>query len=53
MIEQIYEDYTSEDLKVWSILFERQIENLPDNPNFFKTYEGNIETVIKNKEFYA
>ena len=29
-----------------------EIENLPDNPNFFKTYEGNLETVIKYKEFY-
>ncbi len=30
-----------------------EIENLPDNPKFFKTYEGNLETVIKYKEFYA
>ena len=30
-----------------------EIENLPDNPNFLKTYEGNLETVIKYKEFYA
>jgi len=30
-----------------------EIENLPDNPNFFNTYEGNLETVIKYKEFYA
>ena len=29
------------------------IENLQDNPNFFRTYEGNLETVIKYKEFYA
>ena len=30
-----------------------EIDNLPENPNFFATYEGNLETVIKYKEFYA
>ena len=30
-----------------------EIDNLPDNSSFFATYDGNLETVIKYKEFYA
>ncbi|MCH8317975.1 MAG: phenylalanine-4-hydroxylase, partial [Bacteroidetes bacterium] len=29
-IQQEYEKYSEEDFKVWSILFERQMKNLPD-----------------------
>jgi len=29
-MEQVYENYTAEDMEVWKILFERQIKNLPN-----------------------
>jgi hypothetical protein len=30
-----------------------EIENIVENPGFFNNYEGNLETVIKYKEFFA
>lgn len=51
MLEQIYENYTSEDLKVWSILFERQIENLPNkaSSDYLKSLYQMREVLNANK----